>query len=415
MADYIYGELNDAVLSVDYEGKDTETASVSIDPTRREIGVDVKKAPNALTITSQGATVVYDGSRPAEVSVGSYEIREIGSSGESRSYGLFQNGVEGALGMTICVPSPKNLLSAEVLSCEEAGTPLEGLKEGDLYARFTCASRDGGLQENYFVYMPLNAVTSAADAMVDAERSRAEGAEGALRDSIAEEASARQEADSSLEGKTRHISAGDTYTDFDGIVTFKGNVNVDGYLSNSGMTQFIVSVRDSVDKESAAREAADESINASLAAKQDALVSGESIKTINGQSLLGQGNIDVSGAPADSYTKEESDGRYARATEEVLASGAVTSIEYSKLEPYSFVIMHGYKNNVDSPNQLTFVMVPKFLTEGEANLIVPGMAMSTNWNYGVVFTKEGGTVSWETDVDYGGDRQFIVTNILGVH
>lgn len=547
MADFIYGELNDAVLSIDYEGKATDTADVSVDPSKRTVSVDVRKVPCALSMQTQSGLVTYDGSRPVSLALGAYEIREVGSTGNFRNYGLFQSGSDGALGVTIGVPSSKNLLSAEVLSCEEDGVPVEGLKAGDLYARFTCASRDGMAQENYFVYMPLNGLTEAAGGLVDAERSRAEGAEGALRSSIAEEssaresadealrssiadeASARQEADSSLEGKTRHMSAGDSYTDFYETVTFKGNVNVDGTLSNHKISEIsasISSVESSltnervareaedtalsgrIDSEVAAREAADDllsegideaqeniaseatareekdnalqaaidalqaatdanakaiadeagarenedsslssridtevaramgaetslstdlgteiaerktadaSLGEEIAKKQDLLVSGANIKTVNGQSLLGEGDLPVQGVAPDSYTKGESDARYAQKTAEVLSNGAVTSIGYDQLEPYAFVVMHGYKNNVGAPNQLTFVLVPKWLTDGESNLLVPGMATATNWNYGIVFTRNGGTVSWETDVDYGGDRQFLVTNILGVY
>lgn len=548
MADFIYGELNDAVLSIDYEGKATDTADVSVDPSKRTVSVDVRKVPCALSVQTQSGLVSYDGSRPVSLTLGAYELREVGSTGNFRNYGLFQSGTEGALGVTIGVPSSKNLLSAEVLSCEEDGVPVEGLKAGDLYARFTCASRDGMAQENYFVYMPLNGITEVADGLVDAERSRAEKAEealrssiaeessaresadGALRSSIADEASARQEADSSLEGKTehlegktKHMSAGDSYTDFYETVTFKGNVNVDGTLSNPGISDISASIAsvessltnervareskdtalsDRIDSEAAAREDADDllqegideaqeniaseatareekdkalqaasdanakaladeaearenedsslssridtevaramgaetslstdlgteiaerksadaSLTGEIAKKQDLLVSGSNIKTVNGQSLLGEGNLDVSGGLAvDAYTKEQSDARYAQKTAEVLSNGAVTSIGYGQIEPYAFVIMHGYKNNVGAPNQLTFVLVPKWLTDGESNLLVPGMATATNWNYGIVFTRNGDTVSWETDVDYGGDRQFLVTNILGVH
>ena len=547
MADFIYGELNDAVLSIDYEGKRTDTADVSVDPAKRTVSVDVRKVPCALSMQTQSGLVTYDGSRPVSLSVGAYELREVGSTGNFRNYGLFQSGSDGALGVTIGVPSAKNLLSAEVLSCEEDGVPVEGLKAGDLYARFTCASRDGMAQENYFVYMPLNGVTEAAGGLVDAERSRAEKAEealrssiaeessaresadGALRSSIADEASARQEADSSLEGrtehlegKTKHMSAGDSYTDFYETVTFKGNVNVDGTLSNPGISDMSASISsvkssltdervareakdtalsDRIDSEVAAREAADDLLSESIdeaqeniaseatareekdnalqaasdanakaiadeaeareggdsalstridtevaramgaetslstdlgteiaerktadaglsgeiAKKQDILVSGANIKTINGQSLLGSGDLPVQGVASDSYSKGESDARYAQKTAEVLSNGAVTSIGYGQIEPYSFVVVHGYKNNVGAPNQLTFVLVPKWLTDGESNLIVPGMATATNWNYGIVFTRNGDTVSWETDVDYGGDRQFLVTNILGVH
>lgn len=47
--------------------------------------------------------------------------------------------------------------------------------------------------------------------------------------------------------------------------------------------------------------------------KQDTLVSGENIKTINGESILGEGNIEISGGTtdlSDYYTKTECDGKF---------------------------------------------------------------------------------------------------------
>ena len=44
--------------------------------------------------------------------------------------------------------------------------------------------------------------------------------------------------------------------------------------------------------------------------KQDTLVSGQNIKTINGQSVLGSGNIQIEGGGGNSYTKQESDAKY---------------------------------------------------------------------------------------------------------
>ena len=47
--------------------------------------------------------------------------------------------------------------------------------------------------------------------------------------------------------------------------------------------------------------------------KQDTLVSGANIKTINGESILGEGNIEISGGTTDLfnyYTKSESDNKF---------------------------------------------------------------------------------------------------------
>lgn len=44
--------------------------------------------------------------------------------------------------------------------------------------------------------------------------------------------------------------------------------------------------------------------------KQENLVSGTTIKTINGESILGEGNIEIEGKSIDAYTKTESDAKY---------------------------------------------------------------------------------------------------------
>ena len=451
MVDFIYGELNDAVLSIDYEGKRTDTADVSVDPTKRTVSVDVRKVPCALSMQTQSGLVSYDGSRPVSLSVGAYEIREVGSTGNFRNYGLFQSGSEGALGVTIGVPSAKTLLSAEILQCQVADEPVHGYEVGEYYARLTCASRDSEAQENYYVYMLLSPILKEAKAsagdLVDSERERAEKAEHALSKAISDEASAREaeakareEADDLLqegidEAQENIASEATAREEKDNALQAASDANAkaisaevtareeaDSSLSSrvdaevARAMEAETSLSTNLGTETAERKSADAGLKGEIAKKQDLLVSGTNIKTINGQSLLGEGNIDVSGGLAvDAYTKEQSDARYAPKTAEVLSSGALTSIPYSQIEPYAFVVVHGYKNNVGAPNQLTFVLVPKWLTDGESNLIVPGMATETNWNYGIVFTRKGDTVSWETDVDYGGDRQFLVTNILGVH
>jgi hypothetical protein len=45
-------------------------------------------------------------------------------------------------------------------------------------------------------------------------------------------------------------------------------------------------------------------LQTALSAKQDTLVSGTNIRTINNESLLGDGNIDVGGTPPDDVTIE---------------------------------------------------------------------------------------------------------------
>ena len=73
--------------------------------------------------------------------------------------------------------------------------------------------------------------------------------------------------------------------------------------------------------ETEAREAADSAINQTIATKQDTLVSGTNIKTINGASILGEGNISIetpeggiSDAPKDGNTYARKDGAWTAIT-----------------------------------------------------------------------------------------------------
>lgn len=50
-----------------------------------------------------------------------------------------------------------------------------------------------------------------------------------------------------------------------------------------------------------------EQLESQLNSKQDKLISGNNIKTINDESLLGEGNIEIKGSDIDAYTKDETD------------------------------------------------------------------------------------------------------------
>ena len=71
MIDYIYGSLDDSVVPVEYNGSETQTASTKVDNGKRVISVDVVKVPNTLTITSGNSEVVYDGSSNQSINIDS--------------------------------------------------------------------------------------------------------------------------------------------------------------------------------------------------------------------------------------------------------------------------------------------------------------------------------------------------------
>ena len=77
-----------------------------------------------------------------------------------------------------------------------------------------------------------------------------------------------------------------------------------------------------------------QNVETSLEGKQDTLVSGVNIKTVNGQSIVGEGDVLIEGT--DSYTKTESDAKYATAeslnTLNQTVSGLGTTVEATNTE-----------------------------------------------------------------------------------
>ena len=65
-------------------------------------------------------------------------------------------------------------------------------------------------------------------------------------------------------------------------------------------------------------------VETSLEGKQDTLVSGVNIKTVNGQSIVGEGDVVIEGT--DSYTKTESDAKYATAESLHTLNGTVSEL-----------------------------------------------------------------------------------------
>ena len=67
-----------------------------------------------------------------------------------------------------------------------------------------------------------------------------------------------------------------------------------------------------------------QNVETSLEGKQDTLVSGVNIKTVNGQSIVGEGDVVIEGT--DSYTKTESDAKYATAESLNTLNGTVSEL-----------------------------------------------------------------------------------------
>lgn len=104
-----------------------------------------------------------------------------------------------------------------------------------------------------------------------------------------------------------------------------GGSTVDAYTKEEADTKFatktelsnVQTVANDADTKVDALTPRVEGVETAMNDKQDLLVSGTNIKTINNQSILGEGNIEISGGDVDLtnyYTKTEADGKFATIT-----------------------------------------------------------------------------------------------------
>lgn len=102
---------------------------------------------------------------------------------------------------------------------------------------------------------------------------------------------------------------------------------------------------------------------------------------------------------------------------EIIGTGQLSYIPYSKLQNYQIVIAYGFKDGIASPNQFCFCFIPDQLQvrNADADLQVVAMAGSANWTYPLrIQRKENGNVYWYSGEAYSGNTTFYVTKIVGV-
>lgn len=90
------------------------------------------------------------------------------------------------------------------------------------------------------------------------------------------------------------VSGGTVDPDSLYIITDASEVNLSGYAESSAVTAEIAAA--------VSGKADTSAVTQSLSSKQDTLVSGTNIKTINNESLLGSGNIDIQGGGGATYS-----------------------------------------------------------------------------------------------------------------
>lgn len=117
-----------------------------------------------------------------------------------------------------------------------------------------------------------------------------------------------------------------------------GGGTVDAYTKEEADNKFatkteltnVQTVANDADTKADAATSRVESVETSLGNKQDTLVSGTNIKTINNQSILGEGNIEITGGDVDLtnyYTKTEADEIFATTTQVNHQAADISALE----------------------------------------------------------------------------------------
>ena len=100
---------------------------------------------------------------------------------------------------------------------------------------------------------------------------------------------------------------------------------------------------------------------------------------------------------------------------------SVTEVPWDLVKDYKLIFIHGYKENVDLPNQVSFVLLPECIPESpyESAEYVRISARASHsgaqsgWQYGIIVKRWYGKLFFYTDIDYSGNTRFIVSKILG--
>lgn len=92
----------------------------------------------------------------------------------------------------------------------------------------------------------------------------------------------------------------------------------------------------------------DNAITAATSTKQDTLVSGTNIKTINNQSILGEGNITIEGGGGGGMTEDD----------ELLLSTALTDLNYRKIDASEVKSNYQIKGDYATKNYVATALEP---------------------------------------------------------
>lgn len=168
-----------------------------------------------------------------------------------------------------------------------------------------------------------------------------------------------------------------------------GGSTVDAYTKEEADTKFatkseltnVQTVANDADAKADAATSRVESVETAMDDKQDLLVSGTNIKTINNQSILGEGNLEITGGDVDLtnyYSKTEADGKFATVTEINEQAADISALETA---------MDGKQPTLVSGTNIKTINGNSIL--GEGNLVIEGggIDLSNYYNKTEVDTK----------------------------
>ena len=148
---YIYGQLNQKVVKVEYEGTQSDTTLTRVNNKECTIGVDVRCVPYSLLINDGAKQVSFDGSNQVEFTLHNYTISQVDTPSEENIYEYVLKNEKGeVVGDTISIPAP---ISNVELTQSEGHFYLDFYTDGTLISRvlvddfiMSASSGDGYIQ-----------------------------------------------------------------------------------------------------------------------------------------------------------------------------------------------------------------------------------------------------------------------------
>ena len=184
----------------------------------------------------------------------------------------------------------------------------------------------------------------------------------------------KTEVDTKLDAKQNTLVSGTNIKTINGeSVLGEGNIEVakktdipstDNLATKDELTA-VETVANNADTKADAATSRVESVETSLGNKQDTLVSGTNIKTINGESVLGEGNIEIS----DYYTKTEADGKFATITGFNEQAADISALQTS---------MDGKQPTLVSGTNIKTINSQSILGEGNLEVTIPDATTATS-------------------------------------